>query len=203
VGDFLKADLPPFDVCVANVPYQISSPLVFKLLAHRPVFRSAVLMFQREFAMRLVAAPGDPLYCRLSVNTQILSKTTHVMKVGKNNFRPPPKVESSVVKILPISPPPPINFVEWDGLLRLCFTRKNKTLRAIFLQKNIVKLLEDNHNLYCSMNNLPLDPNFVMETAIEEILDSSQYIKSRSSKLEINDFLRLLSCFHEKNIHFC
>jgi len=68
-------------------------------------------MFQREFALRLVATPGDPLYCRLSVNTQLLSQVSHVMKVGKNNFRPPPKVESSIVRIKPLDPPPPINFV--------------------------------------------------------------------------------------------
>ncbi|KAG5463129.1 MAG: S-adenosyl-L-methionine-dependent methyltransferase, partial [Olpidium bornovanus] len=53
---------------------QISSPLVFKLLAHRPLFRCAVLMFQREFAMRLVARPGDALYCRLSVNVQLFAR---------------------------------------------------------------------------------------------------------------------------------
>ena len=62
IGDVLKADLPYFDVCVANMPYQISSPFVFKLLLHRPFFRCAVLMFQREFCMRLVAKPGDSLY---------------------------------------------------------------------------------------------------------------------------------------------
>jgi len=90
-GDFLKVELPYFDVCIANVPYQISSPLIFKLLAHRPLFRSATLMFQREFAMRLCVPAGDPLYCRLSVNTQLLARTTHLLKVGKNNFRPPPK----------------------------------------------------------------------------------------------------------------
>jgi 18S rRNA (adenine1779-N6/adenine1780-N6)-dimethyltransferase len=73
-GDVLKHDLPYFDVCVANLPYQISSPIVFKLLAHRPTFRCAVLMFQREFALRLLAKPGDKLYCRLAVNTQLLSK---------------------------------------------------------------------------------------------------------------------------------
>ena len=82
VGDVLKADLPYFDICVSNTPYQISSPLVFKLLTHRPLFRSAVLMFQREFAMRLVAKPGDELYCRLSVNVQLLAKVEHVMKVA-------------------------------------------------------------------------------------------------------------------------
>jgi 18S rRNA (adenine1779-N6/adenine1780-N6)-dimethyltransferase len=154
VGDVLKLDLPYFDVCVANLPYQISSPFVFKLLAHRPQFRSAVLMFQREFALRLVARPGDALYCRLSANTQLLSKVTHVMKVGKNNFRPPPKVESSVVKIVPNNPPPPVNFREWDGLVRLCFTRKNKTLGAIFRSNPVLKLLQDNYNTWCSLNGI-------------------------------------------------
>lgn len=63
-GDILKTDLPYFDVCVANVPYNISSAIVFKLLAHRPPFRAAVMMFQEEFALRLSARPGDELYCR-------------------------------------------------------------------------------------------------------------------------------------------
>ena len=47
----------------------------------------------------------------------------HLLKVGKNNFRPPPKVDSSVVRIEPRNPPPPVNFLEWDGLVRLCFGR--------------------------------------------------------------------------------
>ncbi|CAN0302113.1 unnamed protein product, partial [Hapterophycus canaliculatus] len=54
-GDVLKVPLPFFDVLVANVPYNISSPLLFKLLAHRPMFRCAVIMFQEEFAQRLTA----------------------------------------------------------------------------------------------------------------------------------------------------
>ena len=55
VGDVLKTELPFFDVCVANLPYQISSPFVFKLLLHRPMFKCALLMCQREFAECLVA----------------------------------------------------------------------------------------------------------------------------------------------------
>ncbi|KAL6339768.1 hypothetical protein AAG906_034854 [Vitis piasezkii] len=144
-GDVLRCDLPYFDICVANIPYQISSPLTFKLLAHRPVFRCAVIMFQREFAMRLVAQPGDNLYCRLSVNTQLLARVSHLLKVGKNNFRPPPKVDSSVVRIEPRKPLPPVNFKEWDGLVRLCFNRKNKTLGSIFRQKSVLSLLEKNY----------------------------------------------------------
>ncbi|XP_072964014.1 ribosomal RNA small subunit methyltransferase [Typha angustifolia] len=159
-GDVLKCDLPYFDICVANIPYQISSPLTFKLLAHRPIFRCAVIMFQREFAMRLVANPGDNLYCRLSVNVQFLARVSHLLKVGRNNFRPPPKVDSSVVRIEPRRPLPPVSFKEWDGLVRLCFNRKNKTLGAIFKQKSVLSLLEKN---YKTLQALQLSQNGQME----------------------------------------
>lgn len=85
VGDVLKTELPFFDICVANIPYQISSPLVFKLLLHRPFFRCAVLMLQKEFADRLVAKPGDKLFCRLSINTQLLARVDMLMKVNYFN----------------------------------------------------------------------------------------------------------------------
>ncbi|NXI43925.1 DIM1 transferase, partial [Galbula dea] len=153
VGDVLKTDLPFFDACVANLPYQISSPFVFKLLLHRPFFRCAILMFQREFALRLVAKPGTKLYCRLSINTQLLARVDHLMKVGKNNFRPPPKVESSVVRIEPKNPPPPINFQEWDGLVRIAFVRKNKTLSAAFKSSAVEQMLDHNYRIHCSLHN--------------------------------------------------
>ncbi|KAL1226249.1 Ribosomal RNA small subunit methyltransferase [Cardamine amara subsp. amara] len=144
-GDVLKTELPRFDICVANIPYQISSPLTFKLLFHPTSFRCAVIMYQREFAMRLVAQPGDNLYCRLSVNTQLYARVSHLLKVGKNNFRPPPKVDSSVVRIEPRKPGPQVNKKEWDGFLRVCFIRKNKTLGSIFRQKSVLLMLEKNY----------------------------------------------------------
>lgn len=144
-GDVLKTELPYFDICVANIPYQISSPLTFKLLFHQPSFRCAIIMFQREFAMRLVAQPGDNLYCRLSVNTQLYARVSHLLKVGKNNFRPPPKVDSSVVRIEPRKPRPQVNAKEWDGFIRICFIRKNKTLGSIFRQKTVISNLEKNY----------------------------------------------------------
>lgn len=144
-GDVLKTDLPYFDICVANIPYQISSPLTFKLLNHQPAFRCAIIMFQREFAMRLVAQPSEKLYCRLTVNTQLLARVSHLLKVGKNNFRPPPKVDSSVVRIEPRKPRIAVNQKEWDGFLRICFNRKNKMLGSIFRQKSVLALLEKNY----------------------------------------------------------
>lgn len=85
-GDAIQTKWPFFDLCVANIPYQISSAIVFKLLAHRPMFRCAVLMVQEEFALRLSARPGEALYCRLSVNTQLLAKVDQLLKVGKVRF---------------------------------------------------------------------------------------------------------------------
>lgn len=75
-------------------------------------------MFQREFALRLIARLGDSLYCRLSVNAQFWAKITHIMKVGKNNFRPPPQVKSSVVRIEPKiqNERPRVSWEEWDGM---------------------------------------------------------------------------------------
>ena len=57
------------------------------------------------------------------------------MKVGRHNFRPPPKVESRVVRFEQRNPPPAINFKEWDGMVRRCFNRKNKTLNSTFKNK--------------------------------------------------------------------
>ena len=157
-GDVLKQKLPFFDLCVANIPYQISSPIVFKLLSHRPLFRAAVLLIQREFAMRLIAKPGTEFYCRLSVNVQLLSKVEHIMKVSKKNFVPPPKVESSVVRIEPLHPLPQINFIEWDGMLRICFSRKNKTLGALFKQKKVFEMIYQNYKKFMQNNN-NINPN--------------------------------------------
>lgn len=177
LGDFMKTELPYFDVCISNTPYQvwsmsicsflynqlngadqISSPLTFKLLAHLPAPRVCILMFQREFALRLFAKPGDKLYSRLSVNAQMWAKIDHIMKVGKNNFKPPPLVDSSVVRMVPKNPRPQINYEEWDGLLRICFVRKNKTIRSSFLAKHtVMDLLEANYRTWCAQNDIPVE----------------------------------------------
>ncbi|ODH47441.1 dimethyladenosine transferase [Paracoccidioides brasiliensis] len=158
LGDVIKTDLPYFDVCISNTPYQISSPLTFKLLATNPAPRVCILMFQREFAMRLFAKPGDKLYNRLSVNAQMWARIDHIMKVGKNNFKPPPAVESSVVRIAPKNPRPQISYDEWDGLLRIAFVRKNKTIRSSFLgTTSVLDMLESNYRTWCAQNNIPVE----------------------------------------------
>ena len=209
-GDAIKTAFPFFDVCVANVPYQISSPLVFKLLSHRPMFRCAVMMFQEEFALRLTAKPGEALYCRLSVNTQLLAKVDQLMKVGRNNFRPPPKVESRVVRIELRNPPPPVDFTEWDGMVRLLFNRKNKTLRAGLMVKATIKMLEENRRTHASLrggDGADDMKDVDMERGIVEIIEEvvgkgSKWDGKRAAKLDLDDFLTLLAEFNKRGVHF-
>jgi 18S rRNA (adenine1779-N6/adenine1780-N6)-dimethyltransferase len=204
-GDAIKTRWPFFDVCVANVPYQISSALVFKLLSHRPMFRCAVLMFQEEFALRLTARPGEALYCRLSVNVQLMAKVDQLIKVGRNNFRPPPKVESRVVRIELRNPPPPVNFQEWDGMIRLLFNRKNKTLRSVLMTKPTLKLLGDNRRthqaLQASTDDMEDDSQSIKEI-LEEVTGNERWAGQRASKLNLDDFLELLAEFNKRGIHF-
>ncbi|ORY79900.1 dimethyladenosine transferase [Protomyces lactucae-debilis] len=202
LGDVIKTELPHFDVCISNTPYQISSPLVFKLLAQKPPPRAAILMFQREFALRLVARPGDALYCRLSVNVQMWARVKHIMKVGRNNFRPPPQVESSVVKIEPKTPPPPVDFDEWDSLLRLCFGRKNKTLGAQFKQSATVELLETNYKTWCSQHDEMVDDTESIKDKIARVLEDTDMAEQRASKCDEAQFLKLLYAFNKEGIHF-
>jgi len=83
---------------------------------------------------------------------------THIMKIGKNNFRPPPAVESSVVRLVPKRPRPQISWDEWDGLLRVCFVRKNRMLKAGFLgTSTVMEMLEANYRTWCAQNNVSVE----------------------------------------------
>ncbi|RDA85824.1 hypothetical protein CP532_5772 [Ophiocordyceps camponoti-leonardi (nom. inval.)] len=187
LGDVIKTDLPGFDVCISNTPYQISSPLVFKLLSMPNPPRTSILMFQREFALRLTARPGDSLYCRLSVNAQFWAKITHVMKVGKNNFKPPPQVESSVVRIEPKlgKDRPNVSWEEWDGLLRVCFVRKNKTLRASWLgTKEVLAMVEKNYRTWCALNGLSVDDTLEDDDDDDDV---EMNVDGEDGKMDVDD----------------
>jgi 16S rRNA (adenine1518-N6/adenine1519-N6)-dimethyltransferase len=102
-ADAVKAFLPEFNKVVANLPYQISSPITFKLLDIG--FDVAVLMLQREFAERMTAKPGTPEYGRLSVGVYYRAQCDILMNVPRNAFWPQPKVDSCVVRLSPKHPP--------------------------------------------------------------------------------------------------
>ncbi|CAB0039462.1 unnamed protein product [Trichogramma brassicae] len=145
----------------------------------------AVLMFQKEFADTLMAQPGDKNYSRLSVNAQLLAKVDKLMNVGKNNFTPPPKVESCV-----------------KGLTRLLFSRKNRTLSAIFKLTSNLKLINENYKVYCSHNNIPIPDNFNIKEKVDDILTMHKVAEMRSRTMDADDFIRVLTAFNKEGIHF-
>lgn len=102
-GDAVKVDFPEFDVFVSNLPYSVSTPIIFKLLDHR--FRTAVVMVQKEFADRMVADVGSPDYSRLTVNLFYRADCEVMETVPASRFNPRPKVDSALVRIAPRKAP--------------------------------------------------------------------------------------------------
>ena len=126
------------------------------------------------------------------------------MKVGRNNFRPPPKVESRVVRIELRNPPPPVNFTEWDGMIRLLFNRKNKTLRSVLLTKPTLKLLDENMRTQRALQGDEMSDGEEKNARqiIEEVVALERWKDKRASKLDLDDFLALLAEFNKRGVHF-
>lgn len=98
-GDVLEVEFPAFDKVVSNLPYSISSEITFKLFRHD--FRLGILMYQYEFAQRMVAHANSEDYSRLSVNTHYFADASIIMKIPRGAFSPPPEVLSAVVRLEP------------------------------------------------------------------------------------------------------
>ncbi|KAJ2921758.1 hypothetical protein H1R20_g15344, partial [Candolleomyces eurysporus] len=148
-------------------------------------------MFQREFALRLVARPGTALWSRLSANVQLYAKVDNIINVNRNDFRPPPQVESSVIRLVPIDPPPPVKFEEFDGLNRIIFSRPNKTIRGNFQAKGVMKMLDQNRRTWLSMQEMAVDDeNESINDVLDKILDEGSWTESRAAKMDIDEILK-------------
>jgi 16S rRNA (adenine1518-N6/adenine1519-N6)-dimethyltransferase len=110
---------------VGNLPYNISTPLLFHVARHAARVRDMHFMLQLEVVQRMVAAPSTPEYGRLSVALQARFRMEKLFNVSKGAFRPPPKVESAVVRLVPL---PQILEID-DDLLRQAFSARRKQLR--------------------------------------------------------------------------
>ena len=117
---------------VGNLPYNISTPLLFHLLAQRDAIDDMHFMLQKEVVDRLGAAPGNKDYGRLSVMTQYLCEVQPLFDVPPGAFNPPPKVTSAIVRLVPhhgSNPYGHANVATLDRLLRCAFHARRKTLR--------------------------------------------------------------------------
>ncbi|MDA1107250.1 MAG: 16S rRNA (adenine(1518)-N(6)/adenine(1519)-N(6))-dimethyltransferase RsmA [Proteobacteria bacterium] len=116
---------------IGNLPYNISTPLLFHLLQQAHCIRDMYFMLQNEVVERMAAAPGSRTYGRLSVMIQYRCAVTKLFHVGPGAFTPAPKVDSAVIRMVPHTSPPVVVADEkvFDQVVRAAFAQRRKTLR--------------------------------------------------------------------------
>ena len=135
--DALKIDfksLPKFNKIVSNLPFQISSPITFKFLDY--AFECAILIYQKEFADRMVAEVGTKDYSRLTVGAYYKTKCELLETISKNCFKPKPKVDSAMIRLVPRKKPPfKINSEKFFyELTKNLFNHRRKKIRSTLKQ---------------------------------------------------------------------
>lgn len=140
-GDALSVPLPEFTACVSNLPYGVSSEIAFRLL---PEKRPLVLMFQAEFAERMVANAGTSEYGRLSVSAQHYADVELVEHVPREAFDPQPQVTSAIVRATPRDPAYEVADEGFFlGFVKALFTQRRKTVRNAIRNTTHISGLDD------------------------------------------------------------
>lgn len=114
-----------------NLPYYVSSPILFHCLDHADAIADMHFMLQREVVERMAAAPGGKVYGRLSVMLQLACRVEPLLRVAPGAFRPPPRVDSAVVRLVPLAAaqrPDPALAPAVDMVVRAAFGQRRKTL---------------------------------------------------------------------------
>ena len=114
---------------VGNLPYNISTPILFHLLAHAPVVVDQHFMLQREVVERMVARPSTAAYGRLSVMLQWRYAMDNLLHVPPESFEPPPRVDSAVVRMVPRPDPVPVDVRRLSEIVQVAFGQRRKILR--------------------------------------------------------------------------
>jgi 16S rRNA (adenine1518-N6/adenine1519-N6)-dimethyltransferase len=186
-GDATKIDFPYFNKVVSNLPYQISSPITFKLLKYD--FDYAILMYQLEFAHRMVARPGESNYSRLSVMMNLCTHTELLFKVPRNAFLPPPRISSAVIKLVPQKNPQVDEF--FTNTCRALFQHKKK--------KSGKALLQSFHEI----SDLNLDRNTIRDLILKmdtELTEERVFNLKGEEIIIISRKLKdLMEIYHDQN----
>jgi 16S rRNA (adenine1518-N6/adenine1519-N6)-dimethyltransferase len=128
VGALADAAAAPLRI-VGNLPYNISTPILFHLLGAAGRVRDQHFMLQKEVVERMVAGPGSKAYGRLSVMLQWRYHVETVLDVPPEAFDPPPRVDSAVVRMIPWPTPPAVATERLSALVQLAFSQRRKLLR--------------------------------------------------------------------------
>ncbi|MEO9655858.1 16S rRNA (adenine(1518)-N(6)/adenine(1519)-N(6))-dimethyltransferase RsmA [Marinomonas sp.] len=159
---------------VGNLPYNISTPLIFHLLSQAEVIEDMHFMLQKEVVDRLAARPGDSLYGRLSVMAQYYCSVESLFIVGPESFDPAPKVDSAIVRMTPhrTMPYQVSDIKKLEDMVRIGFHQRRKTLR------NNYKGVLDNDDF----ENLNIDPSLRPERLdVEDFVNITNYVIQKES----------------------
>ncbi len=159
-GDFLKIDLPKYNKVVSNIPFSLSSEITERILMQG--FDIAVILYQKEFAYRLIAKPGSRNYSRITILAKLFSDVEILEIVSRRNFYPVPDVDSAIVRFRYRGISKDIDIKEFFEFIRKIFIHKKKSLR------NALKL--SGYNFH-----------FIPE----------EYLKERVYKLNIDDLIKV------------
>jgi len=170
-GDAVKVPFPEFDVFVSNLPYSVSTPIIFKLLEHD--FRKAIVMVQKEFADRMTADVGSPDYSRLTVNLFYKADCRILENVPRSRFKPQPKVDSAIVEM--ILRPPPFNVIDEELFFRVTEITFNHRRKKIGTSLKAAGMITD-------MENIPFLDSRIEDLRPAEIAEIADSISSVGGK---------------------
>ena len=174
IGDFFDFTKPI--KVVANLPYYITTPIIFALAESDLHFTSLTLMMQKEVAERLEAQPGSKDYGPLTISVQTEMKVKLALQVGRNSFMPRPKVDSSVVVLTPLKEKPAIeDRKHFIWVVKMCFSQRRKTLN-----NNLKSLLPDKIKRDELITELGVEPRIRPEDlTIEQFIKIAKFIPAK------------------------
>lgn len=159
---------------IGNLPYNISTPLIFHLLEFSSFIKDMHFMLQKEVVNRLAASPGCGDYGRLSIMVQYHCEVTALFDVHPDAFYPPPQVESSVVRFIPYAKKPieTLNYAHFENVVKVAFSHRRKTLR-----NSLKTLLTDD-----DWSRIEIDPNLrPEELKVEDFVNLSNTLINQST----------------------
>lgn len=174
IGDFFDFTKPI--KVVANLPYYITTPIIFALAESDLHFTSLTLMMQKEVAERLEAQSGSKDYGPLTISVQTEMKVKLALQVGRNSFMPRPKVDSSVVVLTPLKEKPAIeDRKHFIWVVKMCFSQRRKTLN-----NNLKSLLPDKTKRDELIAELGVEPRIRPEDlTIEQFIKIAKFIPAK------------------------
>ncbi len=174
--DALKCEYPQFNKLIANIPYNIASPLTFKILSYK--FELGILMYQFEFAKRLIAKAGDENYSRLSVNTSLKADVQIIDFVHRTAFYPKPRVDSALVKIVPKDIKLNSTVEEISQVVNEIFPYKNKKIHSA-IKHYMNKLNVNKETLKQILSDIPYSEVRVRDMNINMLDELTTYILNK------------------------